>query len=115
MATSVTLKEDRSRQVQNALELGYALGEDYWGNGYATEACREVMRYAFNDRECLVLSATHFPQNASSKRVIKKLGFISEGALRCAYAMPDGTIRDLMIYSMTEPEYRAQCVKKTEG
>ena len=112
---AVTLKEDRSRQVKNALELGYALGEESWGRGYATEACREVMRYAFNDKECPVLSVTHFPQNSSSKRVVKKLGFVSEGAIRYAYAMPDGTVRDLMLYSMTEPEYRALYAKKTEG
>lgn len=115
VAGSITLRTDAARQVDRAMELGYALGEDYWGNGYATEACREVMRYAFHEKECTVLSVSHFPQNASSKRVIKKLGFFPEGAMRCAYTMPDGTLRDLVLYSMTEPEYRSLCLKRTEG
>lgn len=108
---TISLTHDRFRRVENALEIGYALGEDYWGNGYATEACREVMRYAFNDAACPVLSVSHFPQNSNSRRVIKKLGFVHEGVLRSAFTLPDGSYSDLLVYSMTAQEYTALTVK----
>lgn len=108
---TISLNSDRFRRVENALEMGYALGQDYWGHGYATEACREVMRYAFNDLACPILSVSHFPQNSNSRRVIKKLGFVHEGVLRSAFTMPDGSCSDLLVYSMTAQEYSALSVK----
>lgn len=105
---SISLLSDcRRPTVHNAYELNYALGEECWGNGYATEACREVMRYAFAERECSVISVSHFPSNTKSKRVIKKLGFVFEGILRSAFTMPDGSLSDLATYSMAAQEYNA--------
>lgn len=108
---TVTLRADVRRRVDNAREIGYALGESYWGQGYAPEACREVMRYAFDELHCPILSAAHFPANLSSRRVIKKLGFSYEGTLRVTFTMPDGALMDQAVYSMTESEYRAMTIK----
>lgn len=105
---SISLEADvRRPTVKNAYELSYALGEECWGNGYATEACREVMRCAFAERECVVISVAHFTLNNKSKRVIKKLGFVFEGILRSAHTMPDGSLSDLATYSMAAQEYSA--------
>ena len=104
---SVGLHRDIRRSVQGARELGYALGEKHWGRGYATEACAAVLDYAFGKLDCPVISAGHFPFNSASRRVIKKLGFHYDGALRHACVLPDGSVSDLMLYSLTRDEYRA--------
>lgn len=105
---SIGLHVDGKREVENARMLGYALGEAHWGQGYATEAAVAVLRYAFEELCCPVVSAYHFPKNAKSKHVIKKLGFYPEGTLRLATTLPDGTLVDDVCYSMTREEYNAR-------
>lgn len=105
---SIGLHHDGARRVENARSLGYALGESSWGQGYATEACREVLRYAFEELNCPVVSASHFPLNQNSKRVIRKLGFVYEGVIRHAVILPDGEPADKVFYSLLRAEYEAQ-------
>lgn len=104
----ISLQKDNARPTQNALKTGYALGENYWGQGYATETCREMIRYAFEECDCQVLSVSHFPFNQKSKRVIKKLGFTYEGILRHAHDLLDGSVADLVCYSLLRSEYEAR-------
>ena len=103
----VSLHKDDGRYTANARKLGYTLAEEAWGQGYATETCRELIRYAFEELDCQVLSVTHFPFNQKSKRVIKKLGFAYEGILRHAHDLPDGSVSDLVCYSLLRSEYEA--------
>lgn len=105
---SIGLHADAKREVENARMLGYALGENHWGQGYATEAGRAVLRFAFEELHCPVVSAYHFPKNAKSKHVIKKLGFVPEGVLRVASTLPDGTLMDDVCYSVTRAEFEAR-------
>ena len=80
-----------------------------WREPYAaTETCRELIRYAFEELNCQVLSVMHFPFNQKSKRVIKKLGFAYEGVLRYSHDLPDGTVSDQVCYSLLRSEYEAQ-------
>jgi len=58
-----------------APEIGYWLGLPYWGNGYATEAARAVIDYAFNDLGYDVLLAGARVTNPASRRVLEKCGF----------------------------------------
>lgn len=109
---SISLQKDGSRPHCDARRMGYVLSESHWGQGYATEAAREVLRYAFEELNCAVVSAGHFPSNQKSKRVLKKLGFIQEGALRHARQMPDGSASDLVIYSLLQNEYLSQKTSK---
>lgn len=104
---SVGLHSDGARRVAESRNLGYVLGENYWGQGYATEACREVLRYAFGELGCEVVSVSHFPSNQKSRRVIKKLGFTLDGTLRYALRLPDETVTDVMTYSLLKTEYNA--------
>jgi RimJ/RimL family protein N-acetyltransferase len=61
------------------IELGYWLGEPYWGQGYATEAGRAVLAVAFAVPETAALVAGHFLDNPASGRVLEKLGFRYSG------------------------------------
>jgi len=60
---------------EQAPEIGYWLGLPYWGNGYATEAARAVIDYAFNDLGYDVLLAGARVTNPASRRVLEKCGF----------------------------------------
>lgn len=104
---SIGLHRDGKRSIAATRDLGYTLGESYWGQGYGTEACRAVLRYAFETLGCEVLSVGHFPTNHKSKRLIRKLGFTYEGTLRHAIRLPDDSVSDVLVYSMTLPEYQA--------
>ena len=103
----VSLHPDSSRFTANARKLAYTFGEEYWGQGFATETCRELIRHAFEELDCIVLSVSHFPFNQKSKRVIKKLGFAYEGVQRHAHDLPDGSVADLVQYSLLKSEYEA--------
>ena len=103
---SVGLHKDAKRDIENVRMLGYVLGEAWWGMGYATEAAAAVLRHAFDEEGCAIVSAYHFPENNKSKRVIKKLGFVYEGELRMASALPDGSVRGNVCYSMTREEFQ---------
>jgi [ribosomal protein S5]-alanine N-acetyltransferase len=58
-----------------AFELGYWLGEPYWGKGYTSEAAERMVRFAFTDLETERLIAGHFFDNPASGRVLSKVGF----------------------------------------
>ena len=102
-----SLHTDNTRYTGHARKLAYTLGEEYWGQGFATETCRELLRHAFEDLNCAVLSVNHFPFNQKSRRVIKKLGFAYEGTQRHAHDLPDGSVSDLVCYSLLRSEYEA--------
>lgn len=59
----------------NILEIGVHLKEQYWGRGFAQEACLAVIKYAFENLKVNALFAGHNPKNTSSARLLKKLGF----------------------------------------
>jgi RimJ/RimL family protein N-acetyltransferase len=56
-------------------ELGYWLGEPYWNRGYASEAARALLTYAFDSLALDQVVAGHFADNHASGRVLTKLGF----------------------------------------
>ena len=56
-------------------EIGVHLKKAHWGQGYALEATRVVMEYAFETLGVAGLFAGHNPGNAASRRVLEKLGF----------------------------------------
>ena len=106
---SISLQPDGRRpKLEGARSMGYVLGEDHWGKCFDTEACRAVLRHAFEDLECPLVSAGHYPINQKSRRVLKKLGFTYEGMLRRVARFHDGTDADLLVYSLFKEEYEAQ-------
>lgn len=62
-------------QPDGAAEIGYWIGKPWWGNGYATEAARALVRYCFTKGGYTRLTCAHFVDNPASGRVIRKLGF----------------------------------------
>lgn len=62
-------------QNPESVELGYWIGRDHWGKGYASEAGRLAVAFAFTHLGLKELEAGHFVDNAASGRVLTKLGF----------------------------------------
>ena len=58
-----------------APDLGYWIGAPYWGNGYATEAARALIDYAFTELGHEALQAGARVTNPASRRVLEKCGF----------------------------------------
>ena len=79
-------------------EIGYWLGEAFWGRGIVTEALALVTEYAFARMNILRLFALPFADNAASARVLEKAGYVREGLLRSA-SVKFGVPRDQLMYA----------------
>jgi [ribosomal protein S5]-alanine N-acetyltransferase len=74
-------------------ELGYWLAKPFWGRGLMTEAARAVVKAARACAPDAALSCGHFDDNAASKRVIEKLGFVATGVLMDRSVSRDAAVR----------------------
>jgi RimJ/RimL family protein N-acetyltransferase len=79
-------------------EIGYWLGESFWGRGIATEALTAVTRYAIATHGLTRVFALPFASNAASCRVLEKAGYVLEGLLRRS-AIKDGKVVDQRQYA----------------
>jgi ribosomal-protein-alanine N-acetyltransferase len=79
-------------------EIGYWLGEPFWGRGIATEALNAVTRYAIDTHGLTRLYALPFAWNTASCRVLEKAGYTLEARLRRS-AVKDGRITDQLQYA----------------
>ena len=84
-------------------ELGYWLGERFWGRGLATAAIRGFVPWAFDALHLERIYATPFHTNAASARALEKAGFNKEGVMRRA-ALKDGIVIDLPLYARLRGE-----------
>ena len=62
-------------EEHNAYELGYNLNKDFWGQGYATEAAKAMIKWAYETLGIRDFFARHATANAASGKVIQKCGF----------------------------------------
>ena len=78
-------------------EVGYWLGEPYWGRGIATAALTAWTDHLFKDPDVHRCQAKVFGWNPASARVLEKCGYLFEGRLREA-AFKDGEFADFVYY-----------------
>jgi RimJ/RimL family protein N-acetyltransferase len=79
-------------------EIGYWLGQGFWGRGIATQALTAVTAEAFKRFEITRLYAVPFADHVASVRVLEKAGYVREGHLRQS-AIKNGKIRDQLMYA----------------
>jgi RimJ/RimL family protein N-acetyltransferase len=79
-------------------ELGYWLGEKYWGRGIATASVRAITEHALAAHDLQRVFALPFAHNLASARVLEKAGFALEGILRRS-AIKDGQVLDQALYA----------------
>lgn len=80
-------------------EIGYWVGEPFWGHGTATAALRAFVEYVFDTFDLVRLHACVYEWNPASARVLEKAGFTHEARLKSA-VFKDGQIIDVLIYAM---------------
>jgi RimJ/RimL family protein N-acetyltransferase len=87
--------------------LGYCLAEAAWGHGYATEAARAVLQWAFGTLDLNRVQAEADTRNAASARVLEKLGFVREGTLR-EDCVVNGEVSDSWVYGLLRREWEPE-------
>lgn len=100
---------DPMRSVEcDSRMIGYMLSREQWGNGYIPEAVRRLLRHLFEDVGAERVAIGHFSENANSRRVIEKCGFVREGTMRRSmFRRQDGAVLDETLYSLSKSEYEA--------
>jgi [ribosomal protein S5]-alanine N-acetyltransferase len=86
------------RDTLEDVDLGFAFLSRFWGNGYAYESAAAVLSYATTRLGINRIVAITAPNNQTSSKLLRKLGFTLE---RLITATGDG--QDLMLYSITSP------------
>ncbi len=81
-------------------EIGYWLGEPFWGRGIVSEALQAVTEYAVEKHGLLRVYAVPFEANIASHRVLEKSGYRLEGRMHKS-AIKDGKVMDQLIYAFT--------------
>ena len=92
----LVLKEDVFRR---SAEIGYWLGEEFWGRGIVTEAIRAVTDYAFETFDLCRVYAGVFEWNPASMRVLEKAGYEFECRMKKSVTK-DGETIDELIYAV---------------
>jgi len=77
-------------------EIGYWLGEPFWGKGIATMAVKAMTEYTFAQFNVVRIYAKVFEWNPASTRVLEKAGFRCEGRLRKSVTKIGQTIDELV-------------------
>jgi ribosomal-protein-alanine N-acetyltransferase len=80
-------------------ELGFWIGREWWGNGYAREAGAEVLRFGFEDLGLNRICAHHMARNPAAGRVLLHIGMQREGLLR-ERVRKWGVYEDVVLYAM---------------
>ena len=95
----------RWNPVYRSASLGYCLADGAWGQGYATEAARAWLEWAFDALHLNRVQAATDTRNAASARVLEKLGFVREGTLR-EDCVVNGEVSDSWVYGLLRRERR---------
>ncbi len=80
-------------------ELGYWVAEPYWGKGFATEAVRQMTRYAHDNFHFKRLFARPYGSNIASQKVLEKAGFKREAYIE-QNIIKNNQLEDELIYAI---------------
>jgi RimJ/RimL family protein N-acetyltransferase len=84
-------------------ELGYWLGEPFWGRGIMSAVVRATSRWGAGEFGLARVFAVPFAENGASARVLAKAGFVLEGTMRRS-AIKDGRVLDQLLFALVTAE-----------
>lgn len=96
-SVGLLLQDDVSSK---SAELGYWLGEPFWGKGIMTKAIVETCKNGFENFDIVRIYSRPFFENTGSRRALEKAGFEMEGVCRKAI-YKNGNISDFCMYALT--------------
>jgi len=88
-------------------EIGYWVGEPYWGRGIASEAVRLTTKYGFESLNLIRIQAGVFDSNIGSMKVLEKNGYTKDGLFKKAI-IKNGKIMDEHRYSILRENYKPE-------
>jgi ribosomal-protein-alanine N-acetyltransferase len=84
--------------------LGYYIKEKYLNNGYATEATKKIIEYAFTENNVYRFIGECIKENIGSENVMKKLGMTKEAEFK-EYALNEDKLKDGVQYRLLKYEW----------
>lgn len=90
---------------RKSAEIGYWIGEPYWGKGIATKAVRIITKYGFENFDLTRIYAGVFEHNAGSMKVMEKNGYKKEAIFKKAIIKND-KILDEHRYSILKEDFK---------
>lgn len=100
-AVGLHFHEDVRRK---SLEIGYWLGEPYWGNGIMPRAVKKMALFGFETFDANRIFARVFGGNNGSQRVLEKVGFRKEGHSKDA-VFKNGQFQDELIFAILKKDF----------
>lgn len=85
-------------------EIAFGISREYWSQGYATEAAREVINYGFTEGNLKRIEGTCMLDNLASSRVLEKLGMKFEKVIQNA-RQKNSVYYDLNLYILSPHEH----------
>ena len=85
--------------------IGYVLNHNFWGQGYATEIAKVLLKFGFDELNLHRIFATCEPANIASAHVLEKIGMQREGYLR-ENKWAKGKWRDSLVYAILNYEWK---------
>ena len=94
---------------QGTATAGCWLGQDYWREGFMSEAIDRALRFAFNTLKLRRINSAAFVENIASNKMQEKLGFQLEGTARKAgVCKATGIIHDENLYGLLREDWLAR-------
>jgi RimJ/RimL family protein N-acetyltransferase len=88
--------------MPDVVEIGWRLLKDHWGNGYATEAGREVLRYGFEELRLDEIVSFTTVSNTPSRRVMERIGMTHDPSRDFDHPnVPEGPLKRHVLYAIT--------------
>lgn len=91
-------------RINRRFEYGVSIARDHWGNGYATDAIKVVLRHFFAEKGYHKVNAWVYAFNERSIRLHERLGMTLEGTARETH-FANGDFHDERLYGMTAAEF----------
>lgn len=91
-------------KIHKRAELGYWLGQPFWGQGFATEAAQRIVTFGFEDLGLNRIFAAAMTKNPGSYKVMGKIGMKHEGTF-LQHVMKWGSFEDIAFYGMVKSDY----------
>lgn len=94
----------RFDEETGSCSFAYMLGENFWGNGFCTEALTAAFNFAFTQMKATAITADHFTENPASGRVMEKAGMHRVRILPGKY-QKNSKYHDAVEYTITIEEW----------
>lgn len=90
------------------VEIGWRLSSKHWGQGYATEAAKAVLDYAFTELDLNEIISFTVVANAKSRRVMEKIGLHHSEADDFDHPKlsEDSPLKRHVLFRLTRDSYR---------